>query len=127
PCANGDAVLLLFERTVDQGATGSTGVTGATGATGPTGPSKLAVETTTQSVGNVTSEVTVFSKTVPANTLGTDGMLRWTFTGRIAKNATATPTLKVKFGGTTLWAITTVIPTSAASGFSEIKWDFWLA
>src|SRR5207247_7621315 len=31
PFANGDALLLLFERTGDQGATGPTGTTGATG------------------------------------------------------------------------------------------------
>src|SRR5204862_295672 len=33
PFANGDALLLLFERTGDQGATGPTGTTGATGST----------------------------------------------------------------------------------------------
>src|SRR5204862_3451043 len=37
PFANGDALLLLFERTGDQGATGAAGATGATGPTGATG------------------------------------------------------------------------------------------
>src|SRR5439155_1368702 len=37
PFANGDALLLLFDRTGDQGSTGTTGATGAPGATGATG------------------------------------------------------------------------------------------
>src|SRR5439155_633063 len=37
PFANGDALLLLFDRTGDQGSTGPTGAPGATGATGATG------------------------------------------------------------------------------------------
>src|SRR5207249_9072078 len=52
PFANGDALLLLFDRTGDQGATGPTGAaggTGATGATGPTGATAAAGSTLTTS------------------------------------------------------------------------------
>lgn len=54
---------------------------------------------------NTTVETTLYSFAVPANALGTNGLLRFTVFGDYLNNSGAgeTMTLRIKFGGTTLY------------------------
>ena len=65
-------------------------------------------EVTAQTVNTTTAETTVFTHTIPANTLGTNKILRFTMAFDLLINS-GTPilTFKVKFGATTLWAAAT--------------------
>lgn len=83
--------------------------------------------TTLQNVANTTTETTVLTQTIGANTLPTDGIIEailqahyLNFTGG-AKDLT----VRIKFGGTTVWADTINIPSSAEYRPVEIR--VWIA
>ena len=59
-------------------------------------------------VTSTTTETTVYSVTVPANAMGTNGAVRMEMRGQFAHNNAAgdTITLRAKFGGVTFWELT---------------------
>jgi hypothetical protein len=77
-------------------------------------PSVLTRANTLQTVVNTTTETSVFSFSVPGNTLGTTRMMRLTLLGDILNNsgATVTFTPRIKFGATTLYADAISLSTS---------------
>jgi hypothetical protein len=70
-------------------------------------PVVLARLTTPVDVVNTLTETTLFTYTVPANTLGTTRRLRLELGGDYLNNSggtlTTSETLRIKFGGTTIW------------------------
>ena len=59
---------------------------------------------TTTDVTNTAVETTVYSFSVPGGTLSTSNALRFTMTGYIDMTASVTGTVRIRFGGTQLWA-----------------------
>jgi len=74
-------------------------------------------ETTNIDVTLLTTEQTVFTHTIPANLLGTNGTLRLTMIGDYLNNnaTSATLTIRIKFGATTLYADTVDASATSAS------------
>lgn len=68
-------------------------------------------------VGNSTSEGTLYSKSIPANDLGTNRGLRLTVRGTLLQNSGSdkTLTIRLKFGATTLLTLAPVIGTNAGT------------
>ena len=60
-------------------------------------------EATTVLVSNTTSEITIADLSVPAGTLGLSRVCTWRLQGNVLKNAVATLTFRVKFGGATVY------------------------
>lgn len=85
-------------------------------------------QTTTSStvITNSTTETTIFSGTVPGGTLGTGGAVHFYITGQITNVSGAGQTfiLRVKFGGTTMYAATSasLSSTSTARTFQIEGW-----
>jgi len=73
-------------------------------------------EVTQQAVNTTTVETTVFSDTIDASVLSTNKWLRLTMMFDLLMNS-GTPilTIRVKFGGTTLWAASTAAYTASAN------------
>jgi hypothetical protein len=81
-------------------------------------------DVTQQESSNTTSEVTIYTFAVPANTLGTDKVLRLEVQGDLLNNtgATVTWTIRVKWGGTT---IASFAPTNVTTSAARRAW--WLS
>lgn len=88
----------------------------STGGSTPTSET-LDVDCTDVSVGNSGSEGTLYSVAVPGNTLGANGLLRVTLSGSYLNNSGAARgfTIKIKFGGVTLYEDLTSSTAFAAS------------
>lgn len=70
-------------------------------------------------VSNTTAETSIYSYSLPANTLGTEGILRIVVSGTYLNNSGAnrTQTVRFKYGGTTMINVTSGnIATSATTG-----------
>lgn len=95
-----------------------------------TGAGALARRSTALAIDNTTTETSIMptgAYSVPANTLGATGGLKVDITGRIVNNtgSTAGPTIKVKFGGVTVYEGAMSIATSAVTrAFSLHLWIF---
>lgn len=75
-------------------------------------------------VTNTATETTIYTYSVPANTLGTNRALRFTLNGTYLNNSAAnrTVTVRVKYGATTiLTKVSPTIPTSATTGSFAIE------
>ncbi|MCI0558813.1 MAG: hypothetical protein MN733_09975 [Nitrososphaera sp.] len=67
-------------------------------------PIVLDREVTDITILNTTTETTIFSHTVPANTMGQNKFLHLIIIGDLLQNSTATNgTVRIKFGGTIMW------------------------
>jgi len=73
-------------------------------------------------VGNTTTETTLYSKSVTANDLAATGGLRLTMTGTWLNNSGSgkTLTLRVKFGATTIFSYGFTLSSNASTGRFEI-------
>jgi hypothetical protein len=73
-----------------------------------------------------TAEITWLTKTVPANTLGTTGIVHLRFHGRMLNNdgADRTYTVRVKWGGTEIFNDTLTWTTDADYG--GVEFDLWI-
>ena len=71
-------------------------------------PDTLEIDNSTLSISNTTSETTLYSFTVPGGTMGPNSTLRFEITGDFLKTPASSHslTLRIKFGGTTLFADT---------------------
>lgn len=72
-------------------------------------------DVTVTTVASTVTETTVYTYTIPANTLSTDRAVRLTHYGLLTNNTGVdrTPTIRLKFGGTTLFAYTPTLTTNA--------------
>ena len=86
----------------------------------------LDTNVTATTISNTTAETTIYSYSVPANTLGTNKMLSGILQGTYVNNSAANRTLviRIKYGGTTLIQKTsTSIATSATTGYYTIQFN----
>ena len=84
-------------------------------------------DVTSQEVINTTTETTIYSFTVPANTLGSDRAIRLTLIGDHLKNigGADTITIRIKFGATTIFS--SVLNTGASADRRAILIEFFLS
>lgn len=105
------------------GTNGTNGTNGADGAPGGVGVlNQTAVDVT---VGNVTTETTVYTFSIPANTLGTSKLLRLILhnTAKQHVAGTGTITWRLKYGATTLITAAGYDPNSTAAISSRYTFE----
>lgn len=88
--------------------------------TAPTGGAYVRLAGTVD-VANSTTEGFLISYQIGAGAMGTDKMLRCTVIGDMLQNAAGNLTLRIKFGGTTLWADTFPVTQTATRRPWEIQ------
>ena len=121
-----DTAARLAIGTANQGLRVNSGVTAPEWAAAPT--ISLDRDVTETEVVNTTTETTVYSYSVPANTLGTNKLLRLTLIGDYLNNSGTdkTLTLKITYGATSLLnQAFTFIATSASR--RAIPLESWLS
>ena len=78
---------------------------------------------------NDTTETTMYTYTVPANTLGTNGMIRISYVGELLNNTggSATLVVRVKLGSTTVFDSNTILAATNSSSERSLFGHCWIA
>ena len=100
---------------------------GSVGSTALPGVERQSIEAISQTVPNTTSETTTFTKTVTANSMGSDRALRMSMPYRLASTVTPTCTIRVKFGGTTIATFVNNPQGGDATAFSRGYLEVFIA
>lgn len=86
-------------------------------------------DVTSSSLVNDTAETTMYSYSIPANTLGSDGMIRLQWAGEFLNNTggSATLVVRVKLGSTTIFDTNTVLAGTNSASERNLAGHCWIS